>query len=632
MKRVHLACSLLLAWLFLPGAPAQTGEPPAPVKQLAGALAQLARIFEAPTNAAPQTFTTTLRILKAEGLPKDLVGREIGLALEAPDRLRISAPWEGREFILGRDRQELWIAVPAKRFGVRGRPDVPLFASAPDRLDTQPLGPVRLPIPAGELALLPLLMRTKALPAQTVGNTLCDVLEATALPQAVESLKLPSGTLRLWVRQDDLMPLRVGYREGGTELQVELRQPQFTAAWPAAEWQCPAAEGDTVDTVARAHLTRFLKVAMGMLGEKIPTLGPASGERRVVAREGRGRLELIDGTRVLLLRGTPEEMGRQHGTLMRREIRSLVDHMVYGVGVASSFEKGRWFFAEIESAQRRLTPFTAARSLREMDAMADAAGLPREEVRLANFFPELFHCSGFAVFGSATAGGRLYHGRVLDYLRGLGLEQNAVVIVLQPDEGNAWANVSYAGFVGSVTAMNEKHVAIGEMGGRGEGHWDGKPMAQLVREVMEKANTIEEAVDIMRQGPRTCEYYYVISDAKSQRAVGIAATPDSFETIWPGQSHPRLPHAIPDAVLLSAGDRYEELARRVRARHGKLDAQGARDLMKRPVCMNSNIHSVLFEPETLDFWVANADSENPAAHTRYTRYNLAQLLEPEETE
>ena len=175
----------------------------------------------------------------------------------------------------------------------------------------------------------------------------------------------------------------------------------------------------------------------------------------------------------------------------------------------------------------------------------------------------------------------MYHGRILDYLRGMGLEQNAAVIVTQPDQGNAWVNVSYAGFIGSVTAMNEKQVAIGEMGGRGEGHWDGKPMAQLVREVMEKANTLEEAIEIMRRGPRTCEYYYVISDAKSKRAAGIAATPETFEVIWPGQSHPRLPHPIDDAVLMSAGDRYEELARRVKAGYGHFDTERARDLMKR---------------------------------------------------
>ena len=51
-------------------------------------------------------------------------------------------------------------------------------------------------------------------------------------------------------------------------------------------------------------------------------------------------------------------------------------------------------------------------------------------------------------------------------------------------------------------------------------------------------------------------------------------------------------------------------------------------LMKRPVCMKSNIHSVLFAPDTLDFWVANADSENVASHTRFTHYNLAELLKP----
>ena len=92
------------------------------------------------------------------------------------------------------------------------------------------------------------------------------------------------------------------------------------------------------------------------------------------------------------------------------------------------------------------------------------------EAHLANFFPELFHCSGFAIFGKATADGHIYHGRVLDYLKGVGLEQNAVTIVHQPDYGHAWINISYAGFVGSVTAMNDQGISIGEMGGGGYGN------------------------------------------------------------------------------------------------------------------------------------------------------------------
>jgi hypothetical protein len=43
--------------------------------------------------------------------------------------------------------------------------------------------------------------------------------------------------------------------------------------------------------------------------------------------------------------------------------------------------------------------------------------------------------------------------------------------------------------------------------------------------------------------------------------------------------------------------------------------------------MTSNIQSVLFQPDTLDFWVANADARSVASATRYTHYNLRDLLQ-----
>jgi outer membrane lipoprotein-sorting protein len=621
-----VALALLLTGACL----AQEAKTNSPSQLFAQALAQLTAILAPPADQAPRTFTTTVKLLKAEGLPKEAEGQQLDLAFQAPDHLRLATTLDRQSYVACRDGQELWVYAPGKKFGLIGSPDKAPFATAPDAKDAKALGPLKLPIAAEQLALLPFLTEVKALSDETVGATPCRVLTATPRPEAIDALKLPQGTLQLWVRESDSFPLRLAYRQGkGTDVRVELDNPQFAEAWPAERWKLKADAGDKIETVARSHLTRFMNVAVSMLGEKIPTLGPATGERRIIAREGNGRLEMVEGTRVLVLKGTPEEMGHQHGVLMKKNIHQLVDHILFGVGVGTSFEKGEWVFGEIEAAQQRLNPFMDERYFREMDSLASAAGMPREEVRLANFFPEMFHCSGFAVYGKATTDGRLYHGRILDYMRGMGLEQSAVVMVFQPDRGNAWVNVGYAGFIGSVTAMNEKHLAIGEMGGKGQGHWDGKPMAELVREVMEKANTLDEAVEIMRKGPRTCEYYFVISDAKSNRAVGIAATADKFETIAPGQNHPLLPHGIPDTVLMSAGDRYEELARRVQANYGKLDAEGARDLMKRPVCMTSNLHCALFEPGSLDFWVANADSQSPAAHTRFTHYNLAEILQAE---
>ncbi len=66
--------------------------------------------------------------------------------------------------------------------------------------------------------------------------------------------------------------------------------------------------------------------------------------------------------------------------------------------------------------------------------------------------------------------------------------------------------------------------------------------------------------------------------------------------------------------------------RRAAYEKAQFDEDSARELMSRPVCMKSNIQSVLFAPDTLDFWVANADSEHVASETRYTKYNLAELL------
>lgn len=597
-----------------------------PMAIFAHTLSNLVEIVEPSAEGSARTFSTRLRFNKAGGIGEKYATSAVAVAVQAPGHLLISGTIGKDAFKLGRNGQQLWAWAPGRRFAVVGEPGQPRFLSAPSKKDESQLGRLRLPLPRQQIALLPFLMDLKALAPEELQGEQCHVLDARARPEALKVLAIPTGQFRLWVRQSDFLPARIAYQEGSLDIAVDLLESGFAEPWPAEKWALRASPSDHVEKTAASHLNRFLSVSFNKLTQSIPSLGPANGQRRVLATEGKGRLELIDGTRVLFLAGSPEEIGRQHGVLLKKQIRGLVDHILYGVGVGSSFEKGKWFLREIEEAQRRLTPHMRPEYLQEMDALAFAAGLEKEEVRLANYFPELFHCSGFALFGEATSGGRMFHGRILDYLRGAGLEQSAVVIILKPDGRNAWVNISYAGFVGSVTAMNEKQVAIGEMGGRGEGHWDGKPMAQLVREVMERANTIDEAVQIMRKGPRTCEYYYVISDGKSRRAVGIAATPTKFDVITAGQSHPQLPHPIQDAVLMSADARYLKLVERVKENFGRIDAETARDLMKLPVAMTSNIHCALFAPDTLDFWVANADSKNVASHARWTHYNLKELL------
>jgi len=564
--------------------------------------------------------SASVLIESAEGIPKELVGQSVDLNFRAPDRLLISAEIDEHSYHIGRNGESIWVSIPHDKFAIEGRNDVPRFANDKNSFQQVELPDFRSSLKYWQLLLLPALVKVTE---SDEGVLVCK-------PRAFLAKKfdIPFDTrLKLKLNSRGRLSYVDVAREG---FHVNLKIENFEvnpSLNSELSWELPEIPGVKTERVALSHLERFVEVVLTNLDNELETLPPLNGDRRVVATHAKGRLEIHDGTRVLFMNGTPEEMGEQHGNLLKSEITDLVNRIVYGVGVGSSFGKGRWFFGEIEEAIARLEPFIDKRHIGEMDSIAAATGLHPQEIRLANFFPELFHCTGFSLHGKATASGRMYHGRVLDYLRGLGLEQNAVVMVVQPDEGNAWVNVGYAGFIGSVTAMNEKHLAIGEMGGRGEGNWDGKPMAQLMREVMEKADTIDEAVDLMKNTPRTCEYYYVISDAKTMRAVGIKATPEIFETIWSGESHPQLTDPVEDTVLMSAGDRYTILVERVKSSFGKFDPESARELMTRPVCMKSNIQSVLFAPDTLDFWVANADSDNIASATRYTKYNLAELLE-----
>ncbi len=239
----------------------------------------------------------------------------------------------------------------------------------------------------------------------------------------------------------------------------------------------------------------------------------------------------------------------------------------------------------------------------------------------------MFHCSGFAVFNSATKDGKLYHGRVLDYMTTIGLQDAATTFIVKPQNHISFANVGYAAFIGSVSGMNAKAISLGEMGGRGEGHWDGVPMATLMRRALEECSTLDEVMQLWANSPRTCEYYYVFADGKTNEAVGVAAYPESIEFIKPGQGHERLGDGIADAVVLSAGSRLEKLRERVTEQHGQIDAEVGMWLMSRPVAMESNLHNVLFVPADGILYVANASHKKPAAEMPYVKLNLKELLE-----
>ncbi len=391
------------------------------------------------------------------------------------------------------------------------------------------------------------------------------------------------------------------------------------ASDPPAEFKVTMVDRHEMERLIARGIRRGLEVAW-----PAPSLtAPPRQTRRVP----HGELRWVEDQRLVLLNGTPQQIGRAHGLLLSREMAKCRDSVLYLVGLAKTFESGRWFLNDLRDAYRRLERFIPDDHKAEMIAAAEAAGFTPEEIQLSNVFPELFHCSGFALMGSATAGGKLYHGRVLDYMTMIGLQDASAVFVIAPQGKNAFANVGYAGFIGSVSGMNQQQISLGEMGGRGEGNWDGVPMATLMRRALEECSTLDQVKQLWSESPRTCEYYYVFADGKIPDAVGVAATPQSIQYIKTGETHPLLGEGMKDAVVLSAGDRLQTLRKRVSDAYGRIDETQAMALMSRPVAMKSNLHDVLFVPQDLVMHVAQASHDAPACQQPFVRYDLRQMME-----
>jgi hypothetical protein len=310
-----------------------------------------------------------------------------------------------------------------------------------------------------------------------------------------------------------------------------------------------------------------------------------------------------------------------------------------------------------------------------MQGLAEGAEIPIEKIIALNLFPEMFHCSGITVFGNASKNGELYHARVLDYSVGKHLQSTAVLQVVEPAKGIAYLNVSYAGFIGSITGMNCEKIAIGEIGGLGYGSWQGIPMAFLLREILENASSIEEVKSILQASPRTCEYYYVFSDGKTNENIGVYATKNQLCYIEPSKTYALIaPSPIqenptfnrehdkcvlgdcrventpfqtllfendgrlamlfrkqPSDCLLLTGyphpERYPVLVHRILENYGSIDEKALIDIIKCPVARDSNLHNAIFKPSELKVWISHAGpNDEPACDQEYREWDLSSLL------
>ena len=237
----------------------------------------------------------------------------------------------------------------------------------------------------------------------------------------------------------------------------------------------------------------------------------------VPAVSGSGSLQRRGPYLVLRVAGTPEEMGRQHGTLLRRTIRFMLANY-------TALRGGRGHMGYLLAVVRRMRAVLPDALAREIDACAKAAGVDPDMLLLAQCVGDVgsavrafrygpaaggdgsHACTSYVAFGAATRNGRLEFGRNFEYSFDVDCAVAkccSLVTYQQPAEGYAFMSVGIAGVCTGWTVVNEKGLVVANhLGGGTNVSPDAVPTLLLARLVAQHAATVDEGIEILKRTPR----------------------------------------------------------------------------------------------------------------------------------
>lgn len=137
---------------------------------------------------------------------------------------------------------------------------------------------------------------------------------------------------------------------------------------------------------------------------------------------------------------------------------------------------------------------------------------------------------GCTVFLVPTAQGWLL-GRNFDFEGGRVFDDEKIVKWVFPKEGHAFVSVIWAGMVGAVTAVNERGLYISiNASGSGDFRRLGIPTTLLVTKILQSAETVNEAIQILKEAQIFISDIFVVVDRQG-RAVQVEKSPLHTEVI-----------------------------------------------------------------------------------------------------
>ncbi|MBI3518742.1 MAG: peptidase C45 [Bacteroidetes bacterium] len=255
-------------------------------------------------------------------------------------------------------------------------------------------------------------------------------------------------------------------------------------------------------------------------------------------------------------------------------------------------------------------------------------------------------CTSFSVWDKKSADGKLLVGRNFDFYSGDDFAKNKIVQFTNPTMGYKFATVTWSGFIGACSGMNEKGITVTINAAKSSIPTDAAtPIALLAREILQYAKNIEEAIAIAKKRNVFVSESILVGSASDNKTISIEKSPEKMDVyevpntdqiICP--NHYQGPDYANDMANLTNQIESSSLYRSIRlkqllSRSDTINYLQAASILRNQKGLNDkNIgltnekglnqllahHAVIFKPQDKLMWV----SANPFQCGEFVCYNL----------
>ncbi len=261
----------------------------------------------------------------------------------------------------------------------------------------------------------------------------------------------------------------------------------------------------------------------------------------------------------------------------------------------------------------------------------------------------LVGCTSFGTWDGKSQDGTMIIGRNFDFYVGDKFAQNKIVAFENPSEGFKFMSVTWGGFIGVVSGMNEKGLTVTINAAKSSiPSGSATPVSLVAREILQYAENIQQALDIAKKRKMFVSESFLIGSAEDNKAVIIEKTPDSLDVYDPNKDFIICANHFQSKGLGRSASNLQQInesasAYRYQRLSELLDANGKNTVQKtisilrdrkglhgadiglgNEKAINQLIahHSIVFEPKKLLVWV----STSPWQLGQFVGYDLKKVF------